>query len=683
MPDVFLSYSREDQPTARKVAEGLERAGLSVWWDQSLRSGEAFDRVTEKALDDARAVVVLWSKHSVESRWVRAEASQADRASKLLPVTIEPCKLPIMFELTQSPDLSGWQGDEADRRWQMFVDDVRALLGGQPASATHSHPQHRPAPAQRQPWRTVAIALIAFAVLGAGLWFWQRTHDGSHTLPQAATTAAATTASATSAVPQASVAVLPFKDMSPNKDQEYFADGIAEEILNSLAAVKDLQVSGRTSSFSFKGKDEDMKVIGEKLGVAHILEGSVRKDGDQLRIVAQLVKASDGFHLWSKTYERPKGDVFAIQEDIARSVAEALQISLGVGALGRVPGMTRDPDAYDALLEAISRTTPSTRAGFEKRIDRLEHAVDRDPSFAFAWLVMADMYVGLMQEAPGDPEEVAEWLRRSEAAEANAKRLLPDSALVRALPAFRAFSRGRWVEFGRVAPELQAARNELGLSGALGPPQFMERFHVFTDHGSKAVDGLRRLRTRDPLDATISIYLAEAYANSGNLQAATAEQDRGLKIASVATQNLVAANALMTAKATGDAALIEDRWKQLLAVSADQLGLYPLRNRPADARARIRRLVVEQPGLLSSSRIALWSAYFGDPEFALQALRGEKLEERTVITAAAIWRPVMKDVRKLPGFKDLARDLGFVDYWREFGWGDHCKPVGETDFECQ
>ena len=125
MADVFLSYSREDQSTARRVAEGLEQAGLTVWWDQALRSGEAYDRVTEKALEDARAVVVLWSKTSVESRWVRTEATQADRDSKLVPAMIEPCKRPIMFELTHTTDLSNWKGDRNDPAWRAYVADVR------------------------------------------------------------------------------------------------------------------------------------------------------------------------------------------------------------------------------------------------------------------------------------------------------------------------------------------------------------------------------------------------------------------------------------------------------------------------------------------------------------------------------------------------------------------------------
>ncbi len=129
MADVFLSYSRDDQATARRFAEGFEHEGFSVWWDQTLNVGEAFDRVTEQALDEAKAVVVLWSKHSVDSRWVRAEATQAQASDRLVPVMIESCRRPIMFELTQTAELQDWTGELADARWQSLIEGLRRIVG--------------------------------------------------------------------------------------------------------------------------------------------------------------------------------------------------------------------------------------------------------------------------------------------------------------------------------------------------------------------------------------------------------------------------------------------------------------------------------------------------------------------------------------------------------------------------
>src|SRR5688500_12657858 len=129
MPDIFLSYSRADQPVARRFAEGFEREGLSVWWDQALSAGETFDTATEKALQDAGAVVVLWSKRSVDSRWVRSEATQADRRGTLVPVTIEECDRPILFALPHTADLTNWSGDPADPRWRSLIAGLRKSLG--------------------------------------------------------------------------------------------------------------------------------------------------------------------------------------------------------------------------------------------------------------------------------------------------------------------------------------------------------------------------------------------------------------------------------------------------------------------------------------------------------------------------------------------------------------------------
>ena len=139
MPDIFLSYSREDQAVARRYAEAMEREGFKVWWDAAINPGETFDEVTEQALKDAKAVVVLWSKRSVASRWVRSEASQADRYGTLVPVTIEPCDRPIMFELSQTTDLSGWSGKPDDARWLAFVESLRRFVGKR-RSAAHNAP---------------------------------------------------------------------------------------------------------------------------------------------------------------------------------------------------------------------------------------------------------------------------------------------------------------------------------------------------------------------------------------------------------------------------------------------------------------------------------------------------------------------------------------------------------------
>src|SRR4030095_1170735 len=158
-------------------------------------------------------------------------------------------------------------------------------------------------------------------------------------------------------IPEKSVAVLPFVNMSSDKENDYFVDGLTEEILNRVAQINELKVPGRPSSFVFKDKNADLRQVGASLGVAHVLEGSVRKAGDRLRIITQLVRTSDGYHLWSQSYDRKLDDVFAIQEEIAHAIADALSVELKIGAAGQTERATHDMIAYDNYLQARTLIT--------------------------------------------------------------------------------------------------------------------------------------------------------------------------------------------------------------------------------------------------------------------------------------------------------------------------------------
>ena len=265
MSDIFLSYSREDQASARRFAESLQRAGFSVWWDQTLRSGEAYDEVTEQALKSAKAVVVLWSKASVASRWVRAEATIADRAGTLVPVMIEPCDRPVMFELRQSADLTGWRGDTDDKRWRALLDDLKVVTGDRSAALPSASVPAAVRPSKRS-GLAIAVAALALILLGTGVWLLRRGHpvDG----------AAAGASVASVPATDKTLAVLPFANLSSDPEQEFFADGLTEELLNSLARLDGLQVTEPHFGVLLQGpRTRSLKVIGEKLGVEHLLEG--------------------------------------------------------------------------------------------------------------------------------------------------------------------------------------------------------------------------------------------------------------------------------------------------------------------------------------------------------------------------------------------------------------------------
>src|SRR6204780_2990467 len=247
LADIFLSYAHGDVATAGRFAESFEREGFSVWWDASLRSGDAFDATIEAALRSAKAVVVLWSAISVQSRWVRAEATLAERNKTLMPVMIELCDRPIMFELMHTTDLSNWNGDPNDPVWQTYLSGLRRLVeaGGRSPDTSSEHRQ----PITRDKDSASAI-------------------NSAERLP--------------------SIAVLPFANLSGDKEKEYFSDGLAEELIHILTSVPGLKVPARTSSFAYKGRNTDIRQIAKDLGVGTIVEGSVRSAGSEIRITGQI-----------------------------------------------------------------------------------------------------------------------------------------------------------------------------------------------------------------------------------------------------------------------------------------------------------------------------------------------------------------------------------------------------------
>ena len=325
----------------------------------------------------------------------------------------------------------------------------------------------------------IIVLILGFPIAVVLAWAFELTPDGVlrdnsiHEEPPP--TLATLPADLPIKVPDQSIAVLPFADMSPDRDHEYFSDGLTEELLNLLAKVSGLHVASRTSAFSFKGKQEDIREIAEKLCVKHVLEGSVRKSGDQLRITAQLIKAQDGYHLWSETYNRSMENVFAIQDEIARAVVEALKPQL----LGETPVVREtSSEAYNLYLQALHLKRQRTPDSLTQAMDYLERAVDIDSGYAPAWALLSAVYAlrggsGLTDWEEGvaasrkalkralelDPEHAGGWLSQSqlrsyyewdwEGAQTDLERasaLAPDNSDVYVAKARLARSQGRLVE---------------------------------------------------------------------------------------------------------------------------------------------------------------------------------------------------------------------------------------------
>ncbi|MGQ0558309.1 MAG: TIR domain-containing protein [Sphingosinicella sp.] len=335
MADVFISYARPTEREAEMVADALRKRGYDVWRDDELPAHRAYGEVIEERLKSAKAVVVVWSLDALRSQWVRAEADAAREAGTLVQLTVDGTMPPMPFNQIQCADLRGWEGDPESPAWKKVEGSV-AALAGTPAAGGGSAPR-----------------------------------AGTRTI---------------------SVCVLPFINMSGDAEQEYFSDGISEDIITDLSKVSSLSVVARNTAFTYKGASLDVKKVAAEQGVSHVLEGSVRKAGNRVRITAQLIDGKAGDHVWAERYDRDLTDIFAIQDEISKAIVSALQVRLLPQEKKAIEHRgTANPDAYNLYLLArqqwISGSRGSTREHVVIRMCRQATALD--PDYAKAWALMA------------------------------------------------------------------------------------------------------------------------------------------------------------------------------------------------------------------------------------------------------------------------------------------------------
>jgi TolB-like protein/Flp pilus assembly protein TadD len=524
---VFLSYASQDAGPAQKICDALRAAGIEVWFDQSeLRGGDAWDRQIRKQIHDCALFMPVISAHSDARRegyfrreWKLAVDRTADMAEDvafLLPVVIDStpdatARVPDRFRDVQWSRLPDGQASPA------FVECVYRLLSPAPDQAATGHPTtlsvpdatlraRRPVPgpswSKSALWMTVAVGVFAALGFFVADKFWISKHPAS--LLAAPSSAAPTPF----APPLHSIAVLPFVNMSADKDQEYFSDGLTEEILNSLARISELQVSARTSAFSFKGKDVKIGTIARELNVGSVLEGSVRRSGHTIRVTAQLNNAVTGFHLWSQTYDRDLSDVLQLQTEIANAVANALKVTLLGDTAAKIEvGGTRNPAALDWYLRASKAYgTAHNRADLQSAIAAYSEAIQQDPRFALAF---AGRSVALNRDA-------SEWLSGAAAREQHGKALADGRQAIVLAPelADAHLALGTVLEEGFL--DLGQAAGEYTRAMELAPGNA----RVLQSYGSLAVNrghtesGLAAIRhaiALDPLNTRIRSRLGEAY----------------------------------------------------------------------------------------------------------------------------------------------------------------------------
>jgi TolB-like protein/Flp pilus assembly protein TadD len=383
---VFISYASHDMALAQKVCVELEAAGFPCWMaPRNVVPGTMYAEGIVHAIDESSILVLILSQQAVASTHVGREIERA--VSKRHPVValrIDNAPLTAAFEyfLNQSQWIEGGGRDAAVAQ---LVNAVGQHLAPgtttSPADATQLPAEPRRLATPRRAW--IIAGVIAVTLAGGYLWADKAWRSKQETI------------AGTAVISDKSIAVLPFADMSERKDQEYFADGMAEEIIDLLVKIPGLKVIGRTSSFQFKGKTEDLRRIGAQLGVAYVLEGSVRKSGDRLRVTAQLIDSRDGKHLFSQTYDRNMSDILKMQDEIAATLVRALQIEVGSGDTIASRPALRNTEAYTLYLQGRHAFDRYDAKGFEQAVYYFQRALELDPSFAAAAAGLAGTYSAL------------------------------------------------------------------------------------------------------------------------------------------------------------------------------------------------------------------------------------------------------------------------------------------------
>ena len=489
-----------------------------------------------------------------------------------------------------------------------------------------------------------------------------------------------------------SIAVLAFADMSADGDQEYFSDGMAEEILNALAKIPDLRVAGRTSSFSFKGKNEDLTIIGQTLRVGHILEGSVRKQGERVRITAQLIKADDGFHLWSETYDGTLDDIFDLQEKIARAIAGELQVLLNVGEDTRLADTRTDnKQAYDLYLQGRALSRQSFGEGvMAKAVTLLESAVALDPQFADAWAALGHAYF----VTPNFTTVKDQKPFNANALRSARRALAIDPSNMRAETILlNLLSRNKEFTKARAGLERLTALNgqNTGLSFSEGYSRAaMGQTKAALPYFEKSVN-------LDPANGVVRDIYGIALFNSGDLDGAEINFQKSLDLGYFSA--FISLSNLAFMQGDSEAAIDHllsgyDTLGQYIATQFQDRSLWEVAAKgfySGKETDRLKLLAMVDAYVQSPDPIVDWTIMgnylrAGDAKAFMDTFEAHPMSNPD-FTFLHLWgeQETSRKVRQHPDFQGFAKRNGLLEYWQTYGWPDKCRPVkggGPDDFTC-
>jgi TolB-like protein len=546
---VFISYASRDVAVADAVVAALERHGVASWIaPRDVKAGALYADAIVRAISDAKALVLVLSENSVASAHVSKEVERA--SSKRRPVIAlriddAPLSPALEYFLGESHWVDARAGAmdaalakliaailEPERNAAEIIPAVPAVASASAATAPRPKSRRiRILPAAG----ITGVALTLVALLADKFWL-------AKPIPVQPPTSAATNITS-----DKSIAVLPFTDMSEKKDQEYFADGMAEEVIDLLARLPGIRVIGRTSSFQFKAKTEDLRVIGRALGAAYVVEGSVRKSGDRIRVTAQLIGAQDGSHVWSESYDEASDDVLKVQDKIATGLVRALQVTVGADESGPTPTL-KSSEAYDLYLRGRHAIDQWDRSGFEAAEEYFHQALELDPTAARTaeWLATAQLYRAIWGFVP-----VHEGFERARLSAQRALKLNPKSGTAHAvLASINTDYDWDWPAADRECE--QALALEPRNPTVVGDAGFARSAFAQPQESARLIAAALTL---DPLNGTWHEVLGQMRYRAGRLAEAEAELHKALEISPTYAEAHFFLGQILLAKGEPDAAL--------------------------------------------------------------------------------------------------------------------------------
>jgi TolB-like protein len=649
---VFLSYASPDAAAASQVFEYLESHGVSCWMaPRDVKPGAAYADAIVRAINEASALALVLSGAAMESEHVSREVERA--ASKHKPVVafrVDGASLSAELEYFLSR--SQWIDVPALGMAAALTKLAEAVgrggataqaipgWGGAGAGGRASIKEAVGAASVAKRFVVAAAVVIALSLGGVlAVRFWQSKH-GETPAPQMA------------AISDKSIAVLPFTDMSQKKDQEYFGDGMAEEILDLLARIPGLTVIGRTSSFAFKGKNEDLRKIGTELNAAYVLEGSVRSSGDQVRITAQLINTKTEAHEWSETYDRPIGDVLKLQDAIAAAVVRELQLTVDPGNL-QLRSTLKSTEAYDLLLRGRHAADRWDREGLNEAVTLFKQAVDRDPTSTDAAANLAFTYFKLGTgdfRAPGDAFEEA----RREAS--LALKLDPKNVL-----AHHVLGKVHYeYDWDWAAAEREFKQVEALAPGSAVAPNGEARLAVIEGRWDEALAYANSALARDPLDPNSYDILTMAQMRRDHLPEAEIAVRRELDIHPTYPWAHWYLGPILLARGDRQGALLA--MQQETTEGAQQAGLaiaYHALGRKTESDATLARAIKEHADLYAFE-IAAAYAFRREPDLAMHWLERAYAQKDSGLAYVRVDLP-FKNLEGDPRYKAFLKKMNLSE----------------------